>query len=121
MAYSLLPFQGMSKTNFRGEPIHSPEFLAMVDNLRSMLRGRAVWILDDIPSFPRLPGDEGDGTVIDVVPTPDYDSFQIVMEDGSWWGAQFPRPGEEVKIGPGLLGFKVDVLAGRWNRWVEAR
>ena len=106
-----------AKTNFRGEPIHEAAFLSSVDALRNRLVGQRVVIHSNINMYP--PCSAHRGTVRAIHVTPDYDSFNIELSNGTRVGASFPTDGESVKAGANIIGLKVDVLAGRCDRWIE--
>jgi hypothetical protein len=105
------------KTNFRGEPIHEVAFTQAVDDLRTLLVGRTVTIHSDINMYPRCKSCTGSVSAIYL--TPDYDSFDISLGRGTRIGASFPKEGETAKTGDNIVGLKVDVMAGRCDRWIE--
>lgn len=83
-----------TKKNFRGEPIHQPEFLAKVEAARAAIVGRHVTVTS------LSSGDTEQGSCTEIAIVPDYDSIDVVLASGTRYGMEIAEVGAESISGP---------------------
>lgn len=83
-----------TKKNFRGEPIHQPEFLAKVEAARVAVVGRHVTITS------LSSGDTEQGSCTEIAIVPDADSIDVVLASGTRYGMRIEEVGAESISGP---------------------
>lgn len=95
------------------------DFKEQVEELRKQLVGRKITVHSDIPMVPTSGPQTGVVVALHIT-----EGEKIDIELARPYrreGVSLPLLGEKVRTGRNIIGLKVDVIAGRCDRWIELR